>query len=164
MCSGFPGSRLFVWYIPQMLDWTEMRGIWRSIHNDKFFVVPLKAFLNHFSTRQGALFCWNRQQPSGNTASLKGWTCSASASRLVRGYSGQASMSLSPPPNEPFDIGNSSVLGPPLIVTTAEQEHPTKAAVLTQARSSCHHSLALVTHPLKSSHLPLFFLLPTHQH
>lgn len=57
--------------------------------------------------------------------------------------------------HEPFDIGNFSVLGPLLTVATAEQEHPTKATV-TQAQSSCHHYLALVTHTLKSSHLSIF--------
>lgn len=57
--------------------------------------------------------------------------------------------------HEPFDIGNFSVLGPHLTVATAEQEHPTKATV-TQAQSSCHHYLALVTHTLKSSHLSIF--------
>lgn len=47
--------------------------------------------------------------------------------------------------HEPFDIGNSSVLGP-----------PTKAAVLTQAQSSCHHYLALVTHPFNPHTCPFF--------
>lgn len=157
---------LFVWYIPQMLDWTEIQRIWRSSHNDKFFVVPLKAFLNHFATRRGALFCWNRQQPSGNTASLKGWTCSASASRSVRGYSARlpsppASMSLIPPRTlRHWQLFCSR--------TTFDSDN-CRAGTSNKGCSSdpgpviCHHYLALVTPPqiLTLAH---FFLLPTHQH
>lgn len=167
MCSGFPGSCLFLWHIAQMLDWRESRGIWRSSHNDKFFVVPLKAFLNHFATRQGALFCWNRPQPPGNAATLKGWTRSASASRLVRGYSSRASLPTcidEPyPPHETFDIGNSYVLEPLLTVTTAEQGHPTKAAGLTRPSHP-----AITIWPLSRTPQALtlahFLPLPTHQH
>ena len=44
---GLHGSDFFVQHISQMLDWTEIWGIWRPIQHLKLVVLLLKPFLNH---------------------------------------------------------------------------------------------------------------------